>query len=68
MERLETEENIIKLYDELASIRNNLALTLRNDRELTNEKIITQKLSHIDGMIKHLLKYRSLLLKTKPDV
>ena len=68
MERLETEENIIKLYDELASIRNNLALTLRNDRELTNEKIITQKLSHIDGLLKNLLKYRSLLLKAKPDV
>lgn len=65
MDKLETDEYIERLYDEFTSARAALSLTLRNDKELTKERIVSQKLNHIDSIIKHLLKYRSLVIKER---
>ena len=61
MERVETDEYIERVFDDFNGLRSDLSLKLRNDKDGSKERIINQKLNHVDGVIKHLLKFRSLL-------
>jgi len=64
METLD-EAYITKLYDDLQSEKNAIMLEYKNDKELKNSIIITQKLALIEGMMKSLIKYRNIRIKQK---
>lgn len=65
MNNLEDENYINRFYDELNNSRNSLMTELKNDKELTKERIISQKLNCVDSIMKNLLKYRNLRTKEK---
>jgi hypothetical protein len=56
---------INKLYDELQTEKTAILLDYKNDKELKNTIVITQKLSLIEGMMKSLIKYRNIKIKSK---
>ena len=56
---------INKLYDDLQTEKNSIMLEYKNDKELKNTVIITQKLSLVEGMMKSLIKYRNIKIKSK---
>ena len=62
---LDNEMYVNNLYDEFNNTRGALMLQLKNDKELTKEKIITQKIVCIDNIMKNLLKYRNINTKEK---
>jgi len=62
---LDNEMYVNNLYDEFNNTRGALMLQLKNDKELTKEKTITQKIVCIDNIMKNLLKYRNINTKEK---
>lgn len=62
---LDNEMYVNNLYDEFNNTRSALMLQLKNDKELTKEKTITQKIACIDSIMKNLLRYRNINTKEK---
>jgi hypothetical protein len=60
-----SEQYITKLYDDLQTEKNAIMLEYKNDKELKNTIIITQKISLVESMMKTLIKYRNIKLKQK---
>ena len=65
MNNLVNEMYINNLYDEFNNTRSSLMLQLKNDKELTKERIINQKIACIDILMKNILKYRNINTKEK---
>jgi hypothetical protein len=65
MNNLDNEMYINNLYDEFNNTRSSLMLQLKNDKELTKERIINQKIACIDNLMKNILKYRNINTKEK---
>ena len=59
------ENYMSRLFEDFSSERNKLILELKNDKEMTKERILTQKLTCIDNLIKNILKYRNINIKEK---
>jgi len=59
------ENYMSRLFEDFSSERNKLILELKNDKEMTKERILTQKLACIDSLIKNILKYRNINIKEK---
>lgn len=62
---LDNDMYINNLYDEFNNTRSSLMLQLKNDKEMTKEKVITQKIACIDNIMRNLLKYRNINTKEK---
>ena len=56
---------INRMFDDWTSQRNILMMEMKNDKEMTKERILTQKLTCIDNLIKNILKYRNINIKEK---
>jgi hypothetical protein len=65
MNNLDNEMYINNLYDEFNNTRSSLMLQLKNDKELTKERTINQKIACIDNLMKNILKYRNINTKEK---
>jgi len=66
MSQSQMDENYLNnLFDVLQSEKNSLIIDLKNDKELTKEKEITSKCLVLDNLIKNVLKYRNLKIKSK---
>ena len=59
------ETYISKLYDDLQTEKNSVLQEYKNDKELKNTVIITQKINIVESMMKNLIKYRNIKLKQK---
>jgi hypothetical protein len=59
------ETYISKLYDDLQTEKNSVLQEYKNDKELKNTIIITQKINIVESMMKNLIKYRNIKLKQK---
>jgi hypothetical protein len=62
---LDNEQYIKTLYEEFNTVREKLMTELKNDVECLKEKIINQKISCIDNIMKNLLKFRNIGIKEK---
>ena len=59
------ESYINKLISDIQTERNKLFNDLKNDTELCHEKILNQKLTTLDNMLKSVFKFRSIIIKDK---
>jgi hemerythrin-like domain-containing protein len=59
------ESYINKLVNDIQTERNKLFNDLKNDTELQHDKIINQKLSVLDNMLKSTFKLRNIQIKEK---
>ena len=59
------ENYMSRLFEDFSSERNKLILEMKNDKEMTKERVLTQKLTCIDNLIKNVLKYRNINIKEK---
>jgi hypothetical protein len=59
------EQYINRLFDEFQTEKAKLVLELKNDKELTKERIISNKMQCIDVMTRSILKYRNLIIREK---
>jgi hypothetical protein len=59
------EQYINRLFDEFQTEKAKLVLELKNDKELTKERIISNKMQCIDIMTRSILKYRNLIIREK---
>lgn len=60
-----TEQGLNQLFDNLQTERNKLVLSIKNDTDMKDEKILNTKLLCVETMIKNVLKYRNLILKQR---
>jgi hypothetical protein len=59
------ENKLNTLINDIQTERTKLFNDLKNDTELTHTKIIDQKLSALDAMLKSTFKLRNILIKDK---
>ena len=59
------ESYINKLIGDIQNERNKLFNDLKNDTELCHERVINQKLSAYDSMLKSVFKLRNINIKEK---
>lgn len=59
------EQYINRLFDEFQTEKAKLVLELKNDKELTKERLISNKMQCIDVMTRSILKYRNLIIREK---
>lgn len=59
------ENKLNTLINDIQNERTKLFNDLKNDTELTHTKIIDQKLSALDSMLKSTFKLRNVLIKEK---
>ena len=59
------DQSLNLLFENFTSERNKIILDIKNDTDMTKEKILNIKLTTIDNIIKNLLKYRNILVKEK---
>ena len=59
------EQRLNQLFENFTNERNSIILAIKNDTDMTKEKILNIKLTTIDNIIKNLLKYRNILVKEK---
>jgi len=57
------EQYLNRLYDDLQTEKSRLFLELKNDKELVHERVINQKLTCIDSMLRSLMKLRNIQIK-----
>jgi hypothetical protein len=65
MSDLNNENYIDKLFEEFNSERSKLMSELKKDKECEKERIITQKISCLDNLMKNILKFRNICIKDK---
>lgn len=59
------DQYLTKLYNDLQNEKQKLFIELNNDKELTHEREITQKMSAVDSILKGVIKYRNLKIKAQ---
>jgi DNA-binding HxlR family transcriptional regulator len=59
------ESYINKLINDIQTERNKLFNDLKNDTELCHEKILNQKLTTLDNILKAVFKLRNIIIKDK---
>jgi len=59
------ETKINSLITDIQNERNKLFNDLKNDTELCHERVLNQKLTTLDNMLKTVFKFRSIIIKDK---
>ena len=59
------DQTLNQLFEKFTSERNKIILDIKNDTDMTKEKILSLKLTTVDILIKSILKYRNILVKEK---
>lgn len=57
------ENTLNQLFDNFQQERQKIILEIKNDKEMKNEKYLSNKLATIEIIIKNLLKFRNIELK-----